>query len=276
MNEEIINTGVILGQRPEDYMAGAFTFVSYEERLPSGNWQPYLPTGERQRNLLETMACVSFSACNCIETQIKKFSGVEENYSDRWIAKMSGTTHDGNYLWKVGDTIRQYGMVKESSYPSRTDMKWDEYYAEIPPAKLAELKAEGQAWLKQWAVKTEFIEATKPEMLKHIKHTPIQIVKPGHAIEDFYNTQDIVNYFDSYSPFLKTLNYSQVQAAYKYVLTPMEQVKKLFINDNGKIYCVLLQGFGGTVVAAKSPEALANFKKDLEFTGTEPTYNYPN
>lgn len=271
MSEE--NHGVLLGQRPKDYQAGAFTFVSYEERLPSGNWGSYLPVGEKQRNTLETMACVSFSACNSCETQVKHQTGVEENYSDRWIAKMSGTTQEGNYLYKVGDTIRKYGMVKESSYPSNQNMTWEQYYAEIPPAKLAELIAEGKEWLKKWDVKTEFIDATKPQMLKHIKHAPLQIVKPGHAILNFFNESDIVNYFDTYEPYKKKINYSQVQAAYKYVLTPMEQPKKVIINDHGKIYIVVLQGFAVGGAAAKSPKALEELKDALEVPQDAPTFN---
>jgi hypothetical protein len=269
------NYGIILGQRPQDYMAGSFTFVSYEDRNPSGNWEGFLPIGEKQRNLLETMACVSFSACNCIETQVKHQTGVEENYSDRWIAKMSDTTKEGNYLYKVGDTIRKYGMVKESSYPSSKNMSWDEYYAEIPPSKMAELVAEGKEWLKRWDIKTEFIDASKPEMLKHIKHAPLQIVKPGHAIENFFCTQDIVNYFDSYEPYKKTINYGQVQAAYKYVLTPMEQPKKVIINDHGKIYIVVLQGFAVGGAAAKSMQALTELKSALEVPADAPTFQMP-
>ena len=99
---------------------------------------------------------------------------------------MSGTTPEGNYLYKVGDTIRNYGVVLESSYPSKSSMTWDEYYAPIPEAKMKELLAEGKRWLQKWNVKTEFIDATKPSMLKHIKHAPLQIVKPGHAIENFF------------------------------------------------------------------------------------------
>lgn len=274
MDEEI-NHGVLLGQRPQDYMAGAFTFVSYEIRNPSGQWQPSLPIGERQRLGFETMACVSFSACNSCETQVKYQTGIEENYSDRWIAKMSGTTAEGNYLYKVGDTIRKYGMVKESSYPTDKNMNWATYYQDIPPAKLAELIAEGKEWLKKWDVKTEFIEPTKAEMLKHIKHAPLQIIKPGHAILNFFNEAEIVHYFDTYEPYQKTINYASVQAAYKYVLTPMEQPKYAYINDHGKIYVVVLQGFAVGGAGARTMQALDELKDALVVPADTVTFNMP-
>lgn len=52
--------------------------------------------------------------------------------------------------------------------------------------------------------------------------------------------------------------------------------KYLVINDGGKIYLALLQGFGGTLVAAKSMEALEDLKSALEVPADAPVYNYPN
>lgn len=230
------NHGVLLGQRETDFIAGASP-IEYEIRNPQGNWKR--PLAERQKNFLETMACVSFSGINCCESQEIHQTGKEENYSDRWIAKISGTTKEGNYLYKVGDAIRNFGLVKESSYPSRQDMKWDEYYAEIPPAKFAELKAEGQEWLKKWDVKTEFvIPPSKENLMREIKHAPIQIVRPGHAVMSFFCEADVINYFDTYSPFEKKAPYSIIEAAYKIVITlkNMNQAKVVKSKRDGSIY----------------------------------------
>src|SRR3990167_7048548 len=99
-----LNRGVILGQRPDDFVGGT---IPYEVRLPSGNWDAFLPSGEWQRSqpdpvkgYIDTMACVSFSALNSIETQIRFLTGQSINYSDRFTAKMSGTTPQGNWLYK--------------------------------------------------------------------------------------------------------------------------------------------------------------------------------
>lgn len=274
MGEEI-NYGVILGQRPEDWVAGAIGALPYEVRLPSGQWKPHLPTAEKQRNLLETMACVSFSACNCIETQEKHQTGKEVNYSDRWIAKMSGTTQNGNYLYKVGDTIRNYGMVLESDYPSTTNMTWDQYYADIPPAKLEELKAKGKKWLEKWDVKTEFIEGAglgiwhtiKEDLIKHLKHAPLQVVIPGHAVMNFYCEAD-VNYFDTYKPFEKKTPYTNIQTAYKYVLTPKGNLDTMkLIKEAGTVY--LQAGVNEKVKLGIADEAtLALFGDEPVIDGT--------
>ncbi|HEX8196362.1 MAG TPA: hypothetical protein VF571_09255 [Pyrinomonadaceae bacterium] len=277
---EIINHGVLpkhLEQRPTDYKAGAFTFVSYEVRNPSGDWRPYLVKKEYQKAREDSMSCVSFSACSSIEIQEKFITGKEPNYSDRWIAKMSDTQPDGNWLYKVADVVRNYGMVDEADYPAPPNYTFKQYHAPIPEHLKSQLIAKGKKWLEKWDVKTEFLAANKPEMMKHIKHAPLQIVIPGHAIVNFLCEQDIVNYFDTYSPFEKKTPYSNIQSAYKYVLTPknMEEPKKVIIDDHGKIYVVVLQGFAVGGGAAKSEAALAQLKEAFEVPADAPTFNMP-
>lgn len=273
---EYIEHGVILGQRPSDYQAGAFTFITYEERNPSGDWRAYLPTKEIQYGKEDSMSCVSFSAINAIEMQEKFLTGVEKNYSDRWIATMSDTTPQGNYLFKVGDTIRKYGLVKEGSFPAPPNYTFSAYHAKPSPELQKELEKEGQNWLSEWDFKYEFITASKAEMLKHIKQAPLQIVIPGHAIVNFLCEQDIVNYFDTYNPHEKQTPYANVQTAMKPLLTKKNMAKKFIINDEGKIGVAVIEGFTGTVVFAKTPEALEDLKAALEIPADAPVFNYPN
>lgn len=274
----MINHGVKLGQRPEDYQAGAFTFISYEVRNPSGDWKPYLPTKEKQYGAEDSLSCVSFSATSSIEIQVKFLTGKEVNYSDRWIAKMSGTDREGNWLYKVGDAVRHFGLVPEEAYPAPLRYTFDQYHAPIPEPLLSTLKAKGQEWLKRWDVKTEFIPATKEMMLKHLKHAPLQIIVPGHAIVNFLCEADVVHYFDTYDPHLKTTKYGNVQSVYKYVLTPktmQEKPKHVIINDGGKLYFIVLQGFCVGGAAAKSMDAAEQLKSALEFPADTPIINLP-
>lgn len=223
------NSGVILGQRPEDYIAGASP-IPFEERVPSGDWKPYLPPGERQfsRNV-DTMACVSFSAHNCIEMQMK-FYGKEVNLSDRFLAKQSGTTKMGNFLYLVGDTLRKQGGVPEEYWPAPKDFTWDSYYAEIP----INIKMEGYKLLDSWDIKYEWLPDVKKETLKqHLKQSPIQVVIPGHAVTLITSTDQVDTYFDHYEPYQKEYT-SPFQAALKYVVTPRtknmsnEEVRNLY------------------------------------------------
>lgn len=278
------NHGVLMGQRPTDFVAGAFTFITWENRNPSGDWRPYLPVGEKQYSILDrftvvdSMGCVSFSGVTTIEIQERFLTGLESNYSDRWIAKMSGTTKYGNYLYVVGDTIRNLGLVQESDYPApQPSYTFEKYYEDIQEPLFSQLKAKGNEWKQKWNLATEFITPTKEELMKHIKHAPIQIVVPGHAIVNFLCEDDIADYFDTYEPYQKTTPYGNIQTAYKYVLTKktMEKAKHVIINDGGKLYVVVLQGFCVGGAAAKSMEALGQLKQALEVPVDAPIFNYP-
>lgn len=221
------NYGVKLGDHIDTYRAGAKTgALPFEERIIDGNHEPYLPLEERQSNDKngESMACVTFAEVSGVETQEIEINGLDNapNYSDRWIAKMSNTTREGNWLWKVADTIRKYGLVKEESYPMPTgDWDWDEYHKPIPESKMMELLKEGQEWLKKWDVKYESIDFTKASLMKHIKMCPIVVVLPGHAVLNFRTTAQIIHYFDTYIPFKKTT--PEVIQAMKVVLYKKEQ-----------------------------------------------------
>jgi len=273
----MINRGVLLGQRETDYIAGQATFISYEARNPSGDWRAFLPPGEWQVDGgVDSMSCVSYSALNAIEAQEKFLTGEQPEYSDRWTAKMSGTMPIGNYLYKVGDSIRKDGLVLESEYPDPpSGYTFAEYHKDIPEPLLTELKTKGQAWLKKWDFKYEFVPADKESMLKHIKQAPLQIVIPGHAVMNFLCEQDIVNYFDSYQPFEKTTPYSNIQAALKPLLTKKIMTKKFIINDGGKIGILVLEGFTGMVAFAKDLSSLQKLKESFEVPDDAKTINLP-
>lgn len=258
IEEENINHGVLLGQRDTDFVAGT---LPYKELNPSGNWTGFVPPGEWQGSShADSMACVTFSALNCIETQERFLTGNQWNYSDRWIAKMSGTTPEGNYLYKVADTIRKYGLVLEEDYPAPKDFTWNEYYADIPKKKLDELLAKGQDWLKTHDVAYEFLTPDDWNLDYHLKHAPIQVVIPGHAIEGIYSPGDVMNYFDSYSPYNKQTKVKYLQSAMKLVLTIKPMAKKYIIEDQTtspyRIGVMIVEGEAATAQFAPTMEDL--------------------
>lgn len=270
----MLNKGVLLGRKATDYIAGT---LPYSEILPNGDWTGYCPPGEWQRpNLVDTMACVTFSALNCIETQEKQQTGLQVNYSDRWIAKMSGTTPQGNYLYKVVDAIRQYGLVLEEDYPAPANFTWDEYYADINPDLMDNLLAKGQIWLNKWAVNYEWLQVNDLNIDHHLKRSPVQVVIPGHAVEGIYSPQLMIEYFDSYEPFFKGTVISNLVDALAIVLTRKEKMPtRFFIKDGAKIGAFVADGFALGGAFAKDAGALESLKSALEFKGDEPTLELP-
>lgn len=229
------NHGVLLGQRDSDYIGGT---LPYEIVNPSGDWAAYLPDPEWQTTAkTDTMACVSFSALNCIETLVYFHTGKKVNFSDRFLAYMSGTTIHGNFLFKVADSIRKDGLILQEEWKTEPDMDWATYYA-VPPIELIN---KAKKFLDEWIVNYEFIDFNKESLIKHLKQSPIQVVIPGHAVMLFATTEQVYKYFDHYVPFQKDRAEPFISAL-KYVITrkPMYKLIKslnfedtYFIDENG-------------------------------------------
>lgn len=217
MEEEVRNLGVILGQRDTDWVAGT---IPYEVNVPDGDWTPYLPPGEWQRvENLDLMSCVTFSALNVIETLYKFQIGESRNFSDRFTARMSGTTPQGNWLWKVADSIRKDGVVDEADWPIPANTTWEGYYT-TPPYSVID---KAQRFLNKFKVNYEVVDFTKESLMHHLKQSPIQVVIPGHAVMNFFTNADIYKYFDSYEPFIKERKDGFVSAL-KYVMVKNEDM----------------------------------------------------
>lgn len=207
-----INHGVLLGQRSTDFAGGT---LPYEVMVPSGDWTPYLPPGEWQRNhYFDTFGCVSFSALNSIECQYKLLTGTERNFSDRFTVVMSGTIPgSGNYLWKVAESLRKDGAVDESLFPAPANYSQSTYYTPVP----IEVINKAKEFVQEWDTSYEFIDNSKESIMYHLKQSPIQIVIPGHAVLEFINEQQVEKYMDSYEPFIKDRT-QPLQTAMKLVL----------------------------------------------------------
>lgn len=209
MPEEIIfpkNLGVILeDQKPTDYIFGYASPVAENiTLLPGELWNQYLVRAERQFGVyFDSMGCVTFSALSVLEMIFKyqlahnmisagNVRWLRENgyfnaqgeieFSDRFTAKMAGTTENGNSLSRVGDSIRSlHGLVPESVWTWDWNQRqpvfdWNDFYAEIPQR----VKDLGQEFLKRFKINYQIVYTSFPEMVAAAyTHSPLQLV--GHA-----------------------------------------------------------------------------------------------
>src|SRR6185436_3344551 len=122
---------------------GGESSFGMEKLCPTRDWTPYLPVFESQSyKYFDPFDCVTRSATNCLEILWKRRYGDEVNFSDRFTAKMSGTTPIGNTFVNVGDSIRHDGLVPEVDYTAPFDLiSRDEYYKAIDPKLIDEGKA---------------------------------------------------------------------------------------------------------------------------------------
>lgn len=231
-DNNLTNHGALIGRRAYDYIAGV---IPYEVRNPSGNWSSFVGKLVKQfSSKTDTMGCVSFSGVKVCEIQIEQQTGVQVDLSPRFLAKMSNTTPEGNWLYIVADTIRNVGLVPESVWPIPPfEYTWSQFYEPIPQSvinKAAEFK-------QLYTIQTEWINPTAANIAYHLKHAPLQFVIPGHAIGGIAIKieNNVVTYVDTYSPFIKTINVSQLQDVYKILLTKKGYTMAKVLNDNGTI-----------------------------------------
>lgn len=225
------NTGYLEGSGTKALWVGGT--IPYEVVLDSGDWRPFVPTGERQKNPTETMSCTTQGTLNSLETQEKQQTGVEPNWSDRAIAKLSGTTHQGNYSDNPPEAVRKYGLLKEEVWPAPYGLSWDQYYSEIPQSVL------DQAVKRE--IMYEVITPGESELKYHLKQAPICIVipepNPNHEVLLVHIENGLGYYFDSYVPYLKTIPLNKIHYALKIVLKgSMNETKVVKGKDGHTLY----------------------------------------
>jgi len=224
----------------KDWRLGAVSGAEKHVLRADGQYLGFLPRVEYQSAVyFDTMACVTFSALNCLEI-ILKVHEVEIDKSDRFTARMSNTTRTGNYLRSVAESIRVDGTVEESSWPFPRMQRqpvfgWEEYYQLPDPAVIME----GKRWLVDWNVEWEWVPATEEKLKEAMTYGPVQVCvyawpKPKDGLYDDGGNKDrnhavtLVGYeegkhwwiFDHYDAALKKLVWAyDFQWALRYSLT---------------------------------------------------------
>src|SRR3990167_9214558 len=77
--------------KPEDYVFGSGQLAGEVLQL-NGDWSDFLPPEELQNlNGVEPYACASFGTLNALEMLLRRVLGQVDNFSDRYLAYVSGT-----------------------------------------------------------------------------------------------------------------------------------------------------------------------------------------
>jgi len=211
--------------------------IVHEVRIFDGNWSDFATDFELQKqNGLEPMDCVTQGVINSIQSQmnwmivtnrmpqkhmelLNKYECIVDGrvqFSKKFIAILSETTKEGNYLTKVAQTVREVGVVSEKMLPI-SGSTWDEFYnkGQITeemrdigkmffdkdnPAALFKLQ---YAWVltpNSGGLK----EDNRAKILHELRHTPLVIAKDGHCTLKILGINKVRwQILDSYKPFLK-------------------------------------------------------------------------
>lgn len=240
----MINHGVIPGKLPTDWIAGT---IQHEVRNPTANWYKYLVVGEHQKfNGVDVMGCVSFACSSTEEIQLKQQLGVEVNRSDRFLAKVSGTTEQGNWVSKVLDTRKKQGFVPEHRWTTPPPpVTFSGYYADIPQPILVE----GLANVPQSDLQYEYIpEHDRATIKYHLQHAPLMVTIPGHEVtgfalddngKDMWVLDDYIFNVDPAQPFVRKIKLSSITDIYKAVFTVRRNMIGYKVVGNPTVYVEL-------------------------------------
>lgn len=144
------------------------------------NWSDSLPELEVQNRYgYDRLACVSYSALNCVEIMAYRKYGDVINLSDRFTAKMDGTTREGNNFFDVAESIsKRHGVVREQAWPD--DAKsWEEYYTAVP----SEIVRMGKLFLNDYVISYEYVWDDPEHIFDALQYGPIQVAVRAYGPE---------------------------------------------------------------------------------------------
>lgn len=211
---------------------------------PSGIWPA--PHAEDQFSHVvpkDSDACVSYSVVHAVESFIKQTLGVDVDFSERFLAKMSGTTLDGNNLESVVNALKKYGLVMDTDWPEPYTFTWDEYYAAIPQ----EIIDKGKATLAQY-VEVGNISVVN-NLAGALQTAPCIIFTPSGVPSHARCVLSANQVFDSYPPYIETMP-TDIYGIWQIELTA-KTMPKLFTKTAN------IDGEVGVFISTDEPSGLA-------------------
>lgn len=175
------------GFRPQPILADHYVFgagmVPQDILQADGQWGAFLPIFENQsRDDFETYGCTVFGTENVIEILKKKISGIEDNYSDRDLYIISETFPPGNDPHVIAETIRDDGLVMESSLPYRQETNTFDKFRDFEGKEisLAQERAQWKAkyiFLHEWVFYTNNLSPQQKQalLMKNLQFSPLGI-----------------------------------------------------------------------------------------------------
>lgn len=170
-------------QTTEDWVFGAISPVCLSDAMQPNERVNFLPTGEVQRGVEDTMDCASRAPINILETKFNwlltnnkllpenKQWFVDNGYvtetgitfSDAFVAINSGTTQNGNSLKAPLEAIRKQGLIPKTMLPLETHMTFAEYHnpARITPA----MRKLGKEFTKRFTINYDRVDTDDFEVL---------------------------------------------------------------------------------------------------------------
>lgn len=171
----------------EHWVFGSSTQAAGDILQPDRDWRPYLPTRKEVQDLngIEPNACTIYGTLNAAQTLIRRKYGEDRDYSNRFLAVISGTDPArGNTPHKVAEALRLQGDCDEAAWTF--DGAVDtvaKFYAPVPDR----LKALAKEFVAEWRFTHDWVATTPQQLWDALQYSPIGIsvyawVKDGDGL----------------------------------------------------------------------------------------------
>lgn len=237
---------------PEDFVLGSdrslnTKFSGRTVLRSDSDWRPWLPPYELQSPIFESNACASFGTSNTLEVLLRFLYTRVEDFSDRFLAKISGTDpKKGNSPKAVAEALRKNWATLEVEWPAADAKTVEEFYAEIPE----NLKTLALGRKAEWDFGYEYVGTGSANIREALKYSPLGMSVPAwfkdengkyyrpagvgdnHWITAVHiNEANEITILDSYEPFIKVLRSDfSPQVAFGYYLNRQIKVESAWDN----------------------------------------------
>lgn len=182
-----MNYGLVVSDRPDEkaYILGGWGSLPKIVLQMNGQWDDFLPQYEAQADRFETCGCTIYGTQNCIEILLKRLTGVEQNYSERFNYILAGISCPGTDPHYVCESIRQNKVIDQRLLP--TTETYNEFCQPLPMD--VELLKVGLKWpfeFKHEWVLNEFDPDWKEKMMDALRYSPL-----GAAVYAWKNSGEV-------------------------------------------------------------------------------------
>lgn len=146
-------------------------------------WGEYLPP-ERVQNLngVETWACTSFALLHVLGVLFKQKYDLSNDWSERYMAIVSGTTRLGNDPHSVAEAARKWGIIDFELLPFDASIEsYDMFYSPRPMSEVLAVAGKkflakcgiGHAWV--WTDESIDLSVKQSLMMKALESSPLTV-----------------------------------------------------------------------------------------------------
>ena len=163
---------IIVPPNPDDYIFGDNKLGDLPIR-PDGQYDAFLPDYEPQSRpgAFDSFACVTFSTLNCVEIMERMLFGATSNWSDRYLAKTSGTDLiRGNQPSVVAEVLKKKGCVPEKDLPFDISINsFEKFYATIADI----IHTLAIAFSAEYSFGYSHVPSTTASIMGALKYSPV-------------------------------------------------------------------------------------------------------